>query len=509
MYKLLLCWRYLLTRFIALASVASVTLGVAAMIVVNAVMLGFTKEMTDRTQGILGDVIFTSRDLTKGFPHYDWHRKKIFEVVGDLIEELTPTAVTEGMLSYRIGGIGEQITFQVKIVGIDASTQAKVSKIATYLQHPENRKLLSFDLRDDGYDVQREGVDREEMRDAGWGYRRWRAAQIKHWQRQFESQHQTETDDSPRDPFTPFQNDVPVFDMAREQHAGIIVGIGVSSLRRTSTIDPETGEKKVEDSLALLPGDDVTLGFLTADLPPRVGSDHFTVVDLYESKMWQYDQGFVFVPLEKLQQLRGMMDADSGSLTVTQILIKAKPGVDINMVRDRLREEFPATLYSITTWQDDTRQMLDAFATELAMINVLLFLIFAVAGFGILAIFYMIVIEKQRDIGILKALGASSGGVMQIFLYYSLLLGSVGSGLGLVAGLLFVEYIKEIAVFLGFILQRDIFSPEVYSFYEIPTVVDVPTVIGIIAGAICIAVAAGVLPAMRAARVHPVETLRS
>ena len=482
------------------------------MIVVNAVMLGFTKEMADRTQGILGDVIFTARDLNKGFPHYDWHRKKIFEVAGDLIEELTPTAVTDGMLTYRIGGIGEPVTFQVKIVGVDVATQAKVSKIAAYLQHPENRKLLSFDLRDDGYDVQRDdgkGIHREEMRHAGWDYRRWRAAQIKHQQRQFEAQRQTDTDDAPSDPFTQFQDDIPVFDMAREQHTGIIVGIGTSSLRRTSTIDSETGEKIVEDNLALLPGDDVTLGFLTADWPPRIGSDSFTVVDLYESKMWQYDQGFVFVPIEKLQRLRGMVDADTGSLTVTQILIKAKPGVDINLVRDRLREVFPAMRYSITTWQDDTRQMLDAFATELAMINVLLFLIFAVAGFGILAIFYMIVIEKQRDIGILKALGASSGGVMQIFLYYSLLLGSVGSGLGLAAGLLFVEYIKEIAVFLGYILQRDIFNPEVYSFYEIPTEVDAFTVMWIIAGAICIAVAAGVLPAMRAARVHPVETLRS
>jgi lipoprotein-releasing system permease protein len=512
MYKLLLCWRYLLTRFIALASVASVTLGVAAMIVVNAVMLGFTSEMEDRTQGILGDVIFTSHDLDKGFPYYDWHRDKIFEVAGDLIEELTPTAATTGMLTYRIGGIGEPVTFQVKIVGIDAPTQAKVSKIASYLQHPENRKLLSFDLRDDGYDVQGDGSKgayREEMRHAGWGYRRWRAAQIKQQQRHFGAQHQTEATDQPFDPFTEFQDDIPVFDMAKEQHAGIIVGIGASSLRRTSTIDPETGEKRVEDNLALLPGDDVTLGFLTADWPPRVGSDNFTVVDLYESKMYQYDQGFAFVPIEKLQQLRGMVDPDSGSFTVTHILIKAKPGVDLNLLRDRLRKELPRTRYSITTWQDDTKQMLDAFATELAMINVLLFLIFAVAGFGILAIFYMIVIEKQKDIGILKALGASSWGVLQIFLYYSLLLGSIGSGLGLVAGLLFVEHIKEIAVFLGYILQRDIFSPEVYSFYEIPTVVDVPTVVGIIAGALCIAVAAGVLPAMRAARVHPVETLRS
>jgi lipoprotein-releasing system permease protein len=190
-------------------------------------------------------------------------------------------------------------------------------------------------------------------------------------------------------------------------------------------------------------------------------------------------------------------------------LIKAKPGVNIDLLRDQLRKAFPVQLYSINTWRDDQETMLNAIATELAIINVLLFLIFAVAGFGILAIFYMIVVEKQRDIGILKALGASSGGIMQIFLYYSLSLGILGSVLGLGLGLLFVEYIKEIAVVLSTILHRDIFSPEIYSFSEIPTVIDIPTVVCIIAGAIFIAASAGVLPALRAARVHPVETLRS
>jgi lipoprotein-releasing system permease protein len=225
--------------------------------------------------------------------------------------------------------------------------------------------------------------------------------------------------------------------------------------------------------------------------------------------MAEYDRKLVFVPIEKLQYLRGMVDGDSGTFTVTRILIKAKPGVEIDALRDRLREAFPIQMFSITTWRDDQADMLNAVFTELAMLNVLLFLIFAVAGFGILAIFYMIVVEKQKDIGILKSLGASSNGVMQIFLYYSLLLGLIGSTLGLAVGLLFVKYIQEIALVLSYILQRDVFSPEVYSFYEIPTVVDVPTVCCIIAGAIFIAVAAGVLPAMRAARVHPVETLRS
>ncbi len=71
-------------------------------------------------------------------------------------------------------------------------------------------------------------------------------------------------------------------------------------------------------------------------------------------------------------------------------------------------------------------------------------MIIAVAGFGILAIFFMIVVEKTRDIGILKSLGASGSGIMGIFLGYGLSLGLVGSGAGMGIGLLFVLYINQI-----------------------------------------------------------------
>ena len=91
---------------------------------------------------------------------------------------------------------------------------------------------------------------------------------------------------------------------------------------------------------------------------------------------------------------------------------------------------------------------------ETRILNVLLFMIIAVAGFGILAIFYMIVVEKTRDIGILKSLGASGRGVMGIFLGYGLSLGLVGSGAGMVIGLLFVRYINEIAAALAWMHRK-------------------------------------------------------
>ena len=101
-------------------------------------------------------------------------------------------------------------------------------------------------------------------------------------------------------------------------------------------------------------------------------------------------------------------------------------------MRDKLRSAFPPELYGVQTWRDKQGPLLAAVQMETAILNVLLFMIIAVAGFGILAIFFMIVVEKTRDIGILKSLGASGRGIMGIFLGYGLSLGIVGSGAGMV-----------------------------------------------------------------------------
>ncbi len=136
------------------------------------------------------------------------------------------------------------------------------------------------------------------------------------------------------------------------------------------------------------------------------------------------------------------------------------------------RAVFPPGIFTIKTWEQKQGPLLAAVEIETGILNVLLFLIIAVAGFGILAIFFMIVVEKTRDIGILKALGASSSGVMSIFLSYGLALGVVGSGVGVALGLFFVRYINEIESAIAAITGRKVFDDKVYYFPEIPTLVE-------------------------------------
>lgn len=517
MYKLLLCWRYLRTRYIALASVISVTLGVATMIVVNSVMEGFTHEMQDRIHGILSDVVVESLSLA-GVADADWHMDQIQKAVGPYIEAMTPTVHVPAMLSFQYRG--QYVTRPVQLIGIDENTKDLTGDFGKYLQHPAKRQKFNFDLAESGYDTVDHQADatlkssqRPQLEAAGWRWRRHRVAMERAWQKDVQPLPPVDNDaNGPASaPPVPAVNDpfasraaqeraAPenVFDPATQQHSGLVLGIALVSYR----------DDDGQDRFLALPGDDVKLTFPTAGTPPRAIDDSFTVVDFYESKMSEYDQSFVFVPMRKLQELRGMVDPSTGVGYFTSIQIKLKDDRDGALVRDKLKTLFSPEVYTVQTWRDKQGALLAAVQMETAILNVLLFMIIAVAGFGILAIFFMIVVEKTRDIGILKSLGASRSGVLGIFLGYGLSLGMVGSGVGMVLGLLFVTYINEIADGLGWLTGHEVFDPKIYYFNEIPTIVEPLTVSWIVLGALAIAVLASVLPARRAASLHPVEALR-
>lgn len=517
MYKFLLCWRYLRTRYIALASIISVTLGVATMIVVNSVMSGFAFEMKGRIHSILSDVIVESHSMN-GFVDAEYHMEQINRVAGDYIEGMTPTVHVPAMLRFWHGN--QAITRQVTLIGIDPKTAGSASDLAKYLQHPENRRLPGFELREGGYDTRdhQSGVesgDRAFMADAGWPYRRWwaereqafefnkqRAARVEPPElegAQAPAEQPDAAPDAVHDPFAAPKTEANVFNPLKEQHPGLFLGIALSSYRGAEN----------REGFSLVPGDDVQLIFPNAsDDRPTAVMSAFTVVDFYESKMSEYDSTFVFVPIEKLQQDRGMIDPATKVGYVNSIQIRLKDERDGELVRDKLRAAFPPEIYNISTWRDKQGPLLAAVQMETAILNILLFLIIAVAGFGILAIFFMIVVEKTRDIGILKALGASGRGVMGIFLAYGLSLGMVGSGAGMIAGLLFVVNINKIADWLSYVTGHEVFDPSIYYFYKIPTIIDPFTVGWIVCGALTIAILASVLPARRAARLHPVEALR-
>ncbi|MBO10320.1 MAG: hypothetical protein CMJ68_06130 [Planctomycetaceae bacterium] len=608
MYKLQLCLRYLRTRWIAMASIISVMLGVATMIVVNSVMAGFATEMRERIHGILADIVVETHTLD-GDPDAAARMQEIQEVAGNYVEAMTATVEVYGMISFKYRG--QVITRPVTLIGIDPRTKGAVSPLVTNLTSFTSGRRVGLALENDthpgcriaavlegspadtaglhagdlitgcnGFPVadtkalasrlknstDRSALDLAISRDGQslavqlpipsptWRLtaeaREHRRMMVELEQRRLEwnqpraivpaggtdtappphalpdldtpppqpsgnltpppgldlspavppSTHNLDALDAPP---TPRDTKVELADPADPLPARVYLGAGLIEF---PVEDKETGEIQIERMV--LAGEDVRITTVSAGRPPEPRHFTATVIDVFKSGMSEYDSNLVFCNIDELQQTRGMIDPSTGDRAVTSIQVKLKNFEDAETVVQRLRAAFPAHLYSVRTWQQKQGPLLAAVELETGILNILLFLIIAVAGFGILAIFYMIVVEKTRDIGILKALGASRRGIMSIFLGYGLALGIVGSGVGVLLGLTFVYYINQIESGITWLLGRKVFDETIYYFPEIPTAVNPLTVAWVALGAVGIAVLASILPARRAAKLHPVQALR-
>jgi lipoprotein-releasing system permease protein len=466
MYKALLCCRYLRTRFLAFVCIVSVMLGVATLVVVNSVMAGFSTKLKDRFHGLLSDVIVESPSYN-GFPDdADVIMEKIRNSdANEHIEAMTPTVEVFGMLIFEVGAARERVTIPVQIVGTDPKGRTAIGGFGKYLRQPARHENPTFDLTPEAME-------------------RWRAFN-------------PPVPDLP--PPTPLPGEMPPIPLPPAEPrtpVGAIPGFGITHYRTT---DQTTGA--IVDKEILPPGSTIKLVTVGAGKEEPVYSN-FAVVDSIRTEMTEYDGRFVYVPLEYLQQLRGM------GKRVTHIQIRLKEYSNAPIVKAELRKLFPNDYsYQINTWEEKQNSLLAAVDVERGLLNLLLFMIVGVAGFCILAIFSMIVREKTRDIGILKSLGASDWGVMQIFLTYGLMLGLIGSALGTGLGLLITHYINEIESFL-FDQTGVGFDRKVYYFDAIPTQVEPLTVLLVDAGAILIAVMFSVWPALRAAWLRPVQALR-
>jgi lipoprotein-releasing system permease protein len=131
-----------------------------------------------------------------------------------------------------------------------------------------------------------------------------------------------------------------------------------------------------------------------------------------------------------------------------------------------------------------------------------------VAVFLVFCIFYMIVAEKTRDIGIIKSVGATNLGVAQIFLGYGLAIGLLGAGFGLLIAYLIVHNINQLHAWLTRLMGVPIWDPRTYIFNTIPNTMQAQDVFWIVSVAILSALVGAVVPAIRAARMNPVEALR-
>lgn len=506
MYKLLLCWRYLWTRYLALASIISVMLGVGTLVVVNSVMAGFSTKLLNRFRGLQSDVVVKSLSYY-GFHDLQGKMQEVRRKLGPRVKEIAPVIEAFAMAEYHVDRGPSVIKKPIKVIGIDPATRAATSDFARWLMNPDNKQSPEkcFELRGEAlkaFELQR--ANRQQWQNLPPGMMPPVSGTPP------EGIVQTQGTNTQPPNFPPVTTP-PALPPAKMFTA--VAGWGLSTFRNPRAHQTANQEsEQVKDRVILHPGDNIRLMLATRDNingldgAPRNQVAHtadFVVTDHFRSDMSMIDSMVVFVALEDLQQLQAMYNMG------TSLEIKLSDyDRDVEAALNELCAIFPDYQFEVKTWKEIGGPVISAIAVERSILNVLLFLIIAVAGFGILAIFYMIVVEKTRDIGILKSLGASNWGVMGIFVSYGLLLGIVGSGLGTLGGIAFTNHINEIERFLSKMTGQDVFPRDIYFFDKIPVELNFWMLLWVNMGAIAIATAASVLPAMRAAMLHPVRALR-
>jgi ABC-type lipoprotein release transport system permease subunit len=250
-------------------------------------------------------------------------------------------------------------------------------------------------------------------------------------------------------------------------------------------------------------------------------TQEMTVVDDVHTGVYDVDSLDVFAPFDLVQLMMGMRadpavvakdpTADFPART-HQLLIKLSPAGEARLKEIRyamdkwVEREHPGL--EVQTWDEKQARYLGAVENEATMMTFIMLLMSVVVLVVIFLIFYQIVRDKTKDIGIIKAVGGSEPGVASIFLWYGLLIGAVGGGLGVVTGTLFMTHTNEIHEWIFQTFGIVIWDRSVYLFDRIPDVVHVQDVVLYFGIALVSGVLGALIPATKAALEDPVQAVR-
>lgn len=270
----------------------------------------------------------------------------------------------------------------------------------------------------------------------------------------------------------------------------------------------------------------LTVLLAKGSLSPDVEMARFRgmVTGIFRTGHSDFDKGIIYTTLPTLQATLGMEDQ------VNQIEIKIADIMKADDLVTRLLHKY-GSRYNIYSWTELNANFFQALQNERAMIWIILIFILLVAIFNVMGSQIMLVLEKQKEIGILKTLGMKPAHIARIFLFEGLITTVIGAILGAILGLLCAYYIKEVLSVIEFFINFGIhawdfvvgklgllsggphpdfifFNPKVYYLDKIPTDISIPRALALVGGAIVLSVMAGLLPSLTAARLRPLEVIR-
>ena len=258
--------------------------------------------------------------------------------------------------------------------------------------------------------------------------------------------------------------------------------------------------RKLADRLGVFPGDKVLMVSAAGAKPnPITGMiipqfHQFEVTGIFDTGMFEYDDKYLYMSLSAAQELAGLGDA------VTGVEVRTPTRDDAPIVAERIDKVFGSFNVRVIDWQDQNSSLFSALELEKLAMGVILLLIVIVAAFNIVSTLTMVVTDKTREIGILRAMGMRAGSIRRIFLVQGLVIGAVGTLIGTAIGL-------TASIGLG-TYEWISLPPEVYFIDHLPAATQPLDVAMIILASLVIAGLATLYPAVQASRLLPIEAIR-
>jgi lipoprotein-releasing system permease protein len=256
---------------------------------------------------------------------------------------------------------------------------------------------------------------------------------------------------------------------------------------------------RLANRLGVYPGiDSVTLTTVGSEVSPVTGTPiprevHLEVTGVFDTGMYEYDNGYLFVSLPVAQELAGLHE------DVTGLELRTTDRWAAKSVAKHLADVLGYP-YRTEDWQSQNSSLFQALKLEKAGMSLILLLIILVAAFNIVGTLTMVVADKTKEIGILRAMGMPAASIRRIFLAQGFMIGTVGTVLGLALGL-----IAAFALDVGRLIKLD---PQVYFIDHLPVARQPVDIAMTVVASLLIAALATIYPAIQASRLLPVEAMR-
>lgn len=256
---------------------------------------------------------------------------------------------------------------------------------------------------------------------------------------------------------------------------------------------------RLANRLGVYPGvDSITLTTVGSEVSPVTGTPiprevRLEVTGIFDTGMYEYDNGYVYVSLPVAQELAGLHH------DVTGLELRTSDRWKAHDVADRLAKSLGYP-YRTEDWQAQNGSLFQALKLEKAGMSLILMLIILVAAFNIVGTLTMVVADKTKEIGILRAMGMPAASIRRIFLAQGFMIGTVGTALGLAIGLA-----AAVALDRGRLIKLD---PQVYFIDHLPVARQPLDIATTVLASLLIAALATIYPAVQASRLLPVEAMR-